>query len=87
MRKPNVDLIALVLALTLGVSLLLVLAAVIIQIFVASNNPVLSAAPSQVIDSALTGVIGVLGSYVGYSMKRKHDEDSTGQDDGEDRQD
>jgi hypothetical protein len=74
MRKPDVDVIAFVLALTLGVSIVLIVLAVVIQIFVATNNPVLGAAPSQVIDSALTGIIGVLGSYVGYSMKRKHDE-------------
>lgn len=76
MRKPGVDLIALVLALTLGISIVLIVVAVVIQIFVTSNNPVLSAAPSQVIDSALTGIIGVLGSYVGYSMKRKHDDET-----------
>jgi hypothetical protein len=86
MRKPSVDLIAFILALTLGLSVILIIAAVIIQIFVASNNPVLSAAPSQVIDSAVTGIIGVLGSYVGYSMKRKHDDDATGDNDREDRE-
>lgn len=74
MRKPNVDVIALVLALTLGISIVLIVVAVVIQIFVVTNNPVLGAAPSQVIDSALTGIIGVLGSYVGFSMKGGHDD-------------
>lgn len=74
MRKPSVDVIALVLAMTLGITVVLVIMAVVIQIFVTSNNPVLSATASQVIDSALTGIIGVLGSYVGYSMKRRQDD-------------
>lgn len=72
MQRPNVDTVAFILAITLGVVLLLVITTVIIQITVVNNNPVLSGAASQVIDSALTGIIGVLGSYVGYSMKTRH---------------
>lgn len=71
---PNVDTIALILAVTLGLVLALIMATVIIQIVTATNNPTLSGAASQVIDSALTGIIGVLGSYVGYSIKKRLDD-------------
>lgn len=74
--RPNVDLVAFILAMTLGVTVTLVVLTVIVQIIVTSNNPVLSGAAAQVIDSALTGIIGVLGSYVGYKLKSR-DEDAT----------
>jgi hypothetical protein len=81
MRKPSVDLIAMILALTLGIATVLVIASVIVQIVITSNNSPVSGTSAQVIDSVLTGIIGVLGSYVGYSMRKpKSDEQQEGED-------
>jgi amino acid transporter len=71
--RANVDNVAWILALSLAVTLFLLVVAIFAQIFVSSNNPMLSGPASQTIDSALTGIIGVLGSYIGYTLRDKHD--------------
>jgi Co/Zn/Cd efflux system component len=63
-RRPNRDDIALVLASALALSLLALSVAVLWQTIVGPSTP-LSENTTQVLLASFTGVIGLLGGYIG----------------------
>ena len=81
MRRPGVDLVALVLAIALGVTVVLIMVSALINVVDhQAPTPTLGENTTQVLTSAIGGVVGILGAYVGYSFRRRHDESDTGTD-------
>jgi hypothetical protein len=75
-RRFSVDLIAFVLAIGLASSIILILVATIVQILNHSRPEVtLSENATQVLTSAVGGLSGILGGYVGYSMRDRKNKD------------
>ena len=80
MKWITVDVVALALAVSLFLVLLLVGVAIIIVIITAPNTlprAVLGENTTQVLTGAISGIIGVLGSYIGHRLG-KRDSDSGG---------
>jgi hypothetical protein len=73
-RRPNVNVVALILAVSLSIVLIAVVVGAILQIFISTKHPVLNLSTSVLLDSGTTGIVGILGSYIGYSMKLRQDE-------------
>jgi len=74
MERINVDVVALVLALSLFLILLLIGTAIITTIVSAPTTLPRSALgenTTQVLAGAISGIIGVLGSYVGYRLGKR----------------
>ena len=76
-RRLGVDLVALVLAIGLAGVVILILVATMVQILNNSFPEVaLSENATQVLTSAVGGLSGILGGYIGYSMRdRDRDRD------------
>ena len=78
MRRPGVDLVALVLAIALGVTVVLIMVSALINVVDhQAPTPTLGENTTQVLTSAIGGVVGILGAYVGYSFRRRHSEGDT----------
>jgi hypothetical protein len=79
-RRLGVDLVALVLALGLSSLVVLILIATIVQIL-NNNRPevTLSENATQILTSAVGGLAGILGGYVGYSLRDRRDGVETAQ--------
>ena len=72
--KRAADLVAVILALSLGAAVVLILTTAIINVIDhQAPTPTLGENTTQVLTSAVGGVVGVLGAYVGYSF-RHHDD-------------
>jgi hypothetical protein len=64
-----VDVVALVLAIGLGVGIFLIGLALVINVLEGHNpTPTLGTNTTQVLIAVMGGLIGVLGSYLGYSL-------------------
>jgi hypothetical protein len=74
--RPGVDLIAFVLAVGLASTIILILVATMVQI-VHNQRPevTLSENATQVLTSAVGGLSGILGGYVGYSLRDRKGKD------------
>jgi hypothetical protein len=71
--KRAVDAVAVILALSLALAVVLILCTAIINVIDhQAPTPTLGENTTQVLTSAVGGVVGVLGAYVGYSFTR-HD--------------
>jgi hypothetical protein len=74
--RPGVDLIALVLAIGLSSAIILILVATMVQIVYNQRPEVtLSENATQVLTSAVGGLSGILGGYIGYSMRDRRGKD------------
>ena len=75
-RWLGVDLVAVILAVGLASVVILILIATIVQIL-NNNRPevTLSENATQILTSAVGGLAGILGGYVGYSMRGRRDTD------------
>jgi hypothetical protein len=79
-RRLGVDLVALVLAVALGVTVVLIMVTAIINVVDRqAPTPTLGENTTQVLTSAIGGVVGILGAYVGYSFRRRRDGDTPGE--------
>lgn len=84
MKRPKlgVDLVALVLAIGLALTVVLILVATMVQIL--NNAPdvpeiQLSENSTQILIAAIGGIVGVLGSYIGHRLhERKPPNDDEG---------
>jgi hypothetical protein len=75
-RRLGVDLIALVLAVSLGIAIVMIMVSAIINVVDhQAPTPTLGENTTQVLTSAMGGVVGILGAYVGYAFRRRHDEE------------
>ena len=64
-----VDVVALVLAIGLGVGIFLIGLALVINVIQGHNpTPTLGTNTTQVLIAVMGGLVGVLGSYLGYSL-------------------
>jgi H+/Cl- antiporter ClcA len=74
-RKPriNVDVVAFTLAISLGLGVILIMVAVLIQVL-EHQEPVqtLGENTTQVLTAIIGGLIGVLGGYVGARVQQRH---------------
>jgi hypothetical protein len=78
-RHINVDLVALVLAISLGLTMFMIALAAIINVTIEKNpTPTLGENTTQVFTAAIGGVIGVLGSYIGYRARNRSDNGKEG---------
>ena len=78
MKRLGVDLVALVLAVALGVTVVLIMVSALINVVDhQAPTPTLGENTTQVLTSAIGGVVGILGAYVGYSFRRRHGEGDT----------
>jgi hypothetical protein len=82
MKWRGVDLVAVILAIGFSSVVLLILVATIVQILHNERPEVtLSENATQILTSTVGGLSGILGGYVGYSLKSKgKDEDEPGPD-------
>jgi hypothetical protein len=73
-RRP-VDTVALVLAISLGLLVVLIMVATTVQV-ISSSRPVVSLSENatQVLIAGVGGLTGLLGGYIG-SRSRRHDDD------------
>ena len=76
MRRPGVDIVAVILALGLSLLVVLILVATIVQIL-NNNRPevTLSENATQILVASVGAFSGLLGGYVGYSMRDRRKED------------
>jgi hypothetical protein len=79
-RNPTgVDLVALILALTLAMGVLLITATSIINVTTHQvPTQALGENTTQILTSVLGGIVGVLGGYVGFKTRPKNDEPPRG---------
>jgi len=75
-KRPTVGLIVFVLAIGLTAMIVLLMLGVVIIALTKGNpaNPLLGARSAQVLSNAVAGIVGIIGSYVGYHL-RDHDDD------------
>jgi hypothetical protein len=75
--KQAVDVVAVILALALCAAVTLILITAIINVIDhQAPTPTLGENTTQVLTSAVGGVVGILGGYVGHSLTtRRHDDD------------
>jgi len=80
MKRVNVDVVALVLALSLFAAVLMIGTSVIVNVVSHKNpTPTLSENTSQVMTALFGGIIGILGSYVGARLRHGgKDDDGSG---------
>jgi len=70
LRRRGVDVVAVVLAAALGVAVVLILITAIVNVIDhQAPTPTLGENTTQVLTSAVGGIVGVLGAYVGYSFR------------------
>jgi len=75
-KKISVDLVALVLAIALGISVVLIMTAVIINVVSKrSPTPTLGENATQILTAIIGGLIGVLGGYIGAKVRNGRDRD------------
>jgi hypothetical protein len=71
MRRATPDTVALVLALSLGLSLFMLALASVINVWTKQNPyPTLGENTTQIMTTVMGGIIGVLGSYIGARMNQ-----------------
>ena len=71
MRRVNADLVAFVLALSLGLTLALIALSTVINVFYGRNPyPTLGENTTQVMTTVMGGIIGLLGTYIGSRVQR-----------------
>jgi hypothetical protein len=72
MKRPNVDTVALVLAIGLAITLVLIMVAVIVNTVTENNpTPTLGENTTQVLTAIVGGAVGVLGSYIGFRSRKE----------------
>jgi hypothetical protein len=69
------DLVAVILALALLLLSSLILVGTIVQILHGNPEVVLSENATQILIAATSGLTGVLGGYMGYRLRNKHDDE------------
>jgi ABC-type nickel/cobalt efflux system permease component RcnA len=75
--KP-VDIVALVLAISLGIAIILIMVAVLENVHTKRTpTPTLGENTAQVLIAVVGGVVGVLGSYIGFRVG-KHEDSADG---------
>jgi amino acid transporter len=73
-RRTSVDTVALVLAIGVVAVLMLVALSSVLNVWLGRNpTPSLGENTTQVLTSVGGGIIGVLGSYIGYYARRRED--------------
>lgn len=73
-RWLGVDLVAVILAVGLAAVVILILVATIVQILHNARPEVsLSENATQILTSAVGGLSGILGGYIGYSLRARRD--------------
>jgi hypothetical protein len=81
-RWLGVDLVAVILAIGFASVILLIMIATIVQILHNERPEVsLSENATQILTSAVGGLSGLLGGYIGYSLRDKRSPDDHGPDD------
>jgi hypothetical protein len=72
----NVDTVAVILAISLGIAVILILTSVIISV-IDRTEPVqtLGENTTQILSGIIGGLIGVLGGYVGARVQQRREED------------
>ena len=79
MKRINVDVVAFVLALSLFAAVVMIGTSVIVNVVSHKNpTPTLSENTSQVMTALFGGIIGILGSYVGFRVGRGDKDDGGG---------
>lgn len=73
MRGP--DLVAVILAVSLGLVASLILVGTIVQILHGSPEVTLSGNASQILVATVSGLTGVLGGYMGYHLGRRREDE------------
>jgi hypothetical protein len=74
--RRAVDHVALVLAVALALAVVLILVTAIVNVVDRqAPTPTLGENTTQVLTSAVGGIVGVLGAYVGYTFSGRHDDD------------
>jgi uncharacterized membrane protein YqgA involved in biofilm formation len=68
-RLDGVDLVAIVLAATLGLGVLAIVIGAVVQIQTRASGVALSENVTQILIAAIGGIVGVLGSYIGYRAR------------------
>jgi hypothetical protein len=81
MRKHriNVDVVALVLSIVLGLAVILIMSSVLVQVIDHEQPQSLGENTTQVLTAVTGGLIGVLGGYVGARVQQRrdnHDDDT-----------
>jgi len=74
-KLRGVDIVAIILACGLVVAVVLLFAGVIVNISTHHNpTPTLGANTTLVLNTMFGGIIGLLGAYLGHSLKRRDDD-------------
>jgi len=71
MKKIDVDVVAFVLAVVLGLSLVLIITTALVGVLDRSQ-PTLGENTTQILTAGLSGIVGVLGSYIGFRAHRSN---------------
>jgi hypothetical protein len=74
--RPSVDLVVFVLALALALVLVILVLTVAIVAVIEGEpaNPLLGANTTDILGTAIAGIVGVIGSYVGYHLHDRRDD-------------
>jgi hypothetical protein len=74
--RPSVDLVVLVLASALALVLVILIVGVVIIAVTEGKpaNPLLGANTTDILGTAIAGMVGVIGSYVGYHLRDRDDD-------------
>ena len=80
MKLRGVDIVAIILSVGLVAAVVLLFAGVIVNISTHHNpTPTLGTNTTLVLNTMFGGIIGILGSYVGYSIRKRRDDDDRGE--------
>jgi len=74
-HRINVDMVVLILAIVLGLSVILIMITVLVQVIDHETPQSLGENTTQIITAVTGGLIGVLGGYVGARVQQKRDKD------------
>jgi uncharacterized membrane protein SpoIIM required for sporulation len=78
-RLDGVDIVAIILAAALGLAIVAIILGAVIQIKTRASGVTLTENVTQILIAAIGGIVGVLGSYIGYRARPRSDRDDCAQ--------